>query len=1046
MAEQEEPVRRRVALKVIKLGMDTKQVVARFEAERQALALMDHPNIAKVLDAGASAAGRPYFVMELVRGVKITEYCDEVKLATRARLDLFIQVCQAIQHAHQKGIIHRDIKPSNILVTVNDGVPVPKVIDFGIAKATTGQQLTDKTLFTAFEQFIGTPAYMSPEQAVMTSLDIDTRSDIYALGVLLYELLTAKTPFDPKELLAAGFDEMRRTIREKEPVRPSTRVSSLPGEELSTTAHCRGLEAPKLVHLLRGDLDWIVMKCLEKDRTRRYETANGLVMDVRRYLDHEPVVARPPSTAYRFQKLVRRNKFAFVAAGGIALALALGLVVSTWQAVVATRARIVAVAARQEAESARSSETQQRQQAVEARNRAETQQLEARRNLYVTEMALAYQALQIGHLGRARELQQKAAQVAALSNAGNSGQSARSSDLRGWEWRYLWSQTRGDELFILGRHDPLAQVALWMPDGIRAVTSGRDGLVKFWNVDERRVVKQLNFPQRVNGLALSPTGTRLATGLEKGAISLWDTVNLQSLWQVKLPHFVGQMAYSPDGEMIAVAGGNKVSVLWAKDGSLRREVGEGGSNFGWKCGLAFTSDCQFLAYSVSNPEVRVLDLQHGTDERLTKPGSEEVFTLAYSPDGRKLVAGDRSAITIWDWPAGRIDRVLRSHNAVIVCVAFSPDGKSLASASADQSIKLWDTQTWTETATLRGHEFEIQSVAFSPDGKRLISSAKDDTIRVWPTSATNRKEDITLPPDTVKFVCADRVNPRLLSVSPDTGDFTLHDLFSGKELWRGKLPLPKATAVRLLPGQIIFGFRDGFVQSFDLRSQARLWSMTNHTSSVAALAGSASVQKIAVGYEDGRIDLLDANSGTVMRSLQTVPLTGVNRATLEISADGRRLLAAPYGSMELSVWNLENGDLKRLQLKHREGILSAVFSDDGEWIVTTSYDAFASLWEVNSGRELARFTGQFIGFHQAAISPDKTKVALVSNDWELSVWDPANQQPIIPPQKDAGSFVAWDPQGECIATLSGPRLHLWRAPSWAEIEAAGHPAANRRVE
>src|SRR6266481_5668604 len=267
MAEQEEPVRRRVALKVIKLGMDTKQVIARFEAERQALALMDHPNIAKVLDAGATEAGRPYFVMELVRGIKITEFCDEKSVPTADRLRLFTQVCQAIQHAHQKGVIHRDIKPSNILVTVNDGVALPKVIDFGIAKATNQQPLTDKTLFTAFEQFIGTPAYMSPEQAVMTSLDVDTRSDIYSLGVLLYELLTDRTPFDQKELLAAGLDEMRRTICERDPPRPSTRLSTLLEGELTTTAKRRQTEPLKLIHVVRGDLDWIVMRCLEKDRT-----------------------------------------------------------------------------------------------------------------------------------------------------------------------------------------------------------------------------------------------------------------------------------------------------------------------------------------------------------------------------------------------------------------------------------------------------------------------------------------------------------------------------------------------------------------------------------------------------------------------------------------------------------------------------------------------------------------------------------------------------------------------------------------------------------
>ena len=346
VADQEEPVRRRVALKVIKLGMDTKQVVARFEAERQALALMDHHNIAKVLDAGATDTGRPYFVMELVRGVPITEYCDKNNLTTRERIDLFIQVCHAIQHAHQKGIIHRDIKPSNILVTLHDGVPVPKVIDFGIAKATE-QRLTDKTVYTAFNQFMGTPAYMSPEQAEMSGLDIDTRSDIYALGVLLYELLTGKTPFDQKELLSAGVDAMRRIIREKEAERPSARLSTMAEVELMTTANRRHTETSKLVHLIRGDLDWIVMKALEKDRTRRYETANGLAMDIQRYLNNEPVAARPPSNLYRFQKLVRRSKLAFAATGAVTAALIIGLGLSTWLFFKEKDARQRAVAAEQ---------------------------------------------------------------------------------------------------------------------------------------------------------------------------------------------------------------------------------------------------------------------------------------------------------------------------------------------------------------------------------------------------------------------------------------------------------------------------------------------------------------------------------------------------------------------------------------------------------------------------------------------------------------------------------------------------------------------------
>src|SRR5580658_7171598 len=414
VAEQSVPVRRRVALKVIKLGMDTKHVVARFEAERQALAMMDHPNIAKVLDAGTTETGRPYFVMELVRGIRITEYCDQSQLTTKERLDLFIKVCQAIQHAHQKGIIHRDIKPSNILVTLHDGVPVPKVIDFGIAKATEGK-LTEETIYTQLHQFIGTPAYMSPEQAEMSGLDIDTRADIYSLGVLLYELLTGGTPFDAKALLKSGLDELRKTIRETDPLPPSTRLSTMLSADLTEVAQSHSAEPPRLISMVRGDLDWIVLKALEKDRARRYETANGLAMDIQRHLSNEPIIARPQSSAYRFQKLVIRNKLLFTAGGGVAAAIVIGLTGIVWQW-----------------------------------RQAERNRREAEANLYAADMNRAAEVLDDLGPAAARGLLER---------------HASQTRLHGFEWRYLWKKCLGDFAYSFPSHSNSVWKLAFSPDG-----------------------------------------------------------------------------------------------------------------------------------------------------------------------------------------------------------------------------------------------------------------------------------------------------------------------------------------------------------------------------------------------------------------------------------------------------------------------------------------------------------------------------------------------------------------------------------------------------
>ncbi len=414
MAEQREPVKRRVALKIIKLGMDTRQVIARFEAERQALAMMDHPNIAKVFDAGSTETGRPYFVMEYIKGVPILEYCDTDKLDTKARLDLFNKVCQAIQHAHQKGIIHRDIKPSNVLVTMHDGVPVPKVIDFGIAKA-TNTELTQRTLFTEHRQLIGTPAYMSPEQAEMSGLDIDTRSDIYSLGVLLYELLTGTTPFPTSELISKGYAEMMRIIREVEPHKPSTRLSSL-GDTGTRTADQRGADVKTLASSLRGDLDWIVMKCLEKDRTRRYETASGLMADIVRHLNDEPVLAGAPSASYKMRKFVKRNRGRVAAVGTVLAVLVLGIIGTTGGMVWAVREK---GRANEEAGKARMAATAEGEAKVAAVAEAEAATRARRRaetiSAFVTE---ALRSSDPNHEGGAQDMTVLAAMRSAIQDLG----------------------------------------------------------------------------------------------------------------------------------------------------------------------------------------------------------------------------------------------------------------------------------------------------------------------------------------------------------------------------------------------------------------------------------------------------------------------------------------------------------------------------------------------------------------------------------------------------------------------------------------------------
>jgi hypothetical protein len=474
VAEQTEPVRRKVALKLIKTGMDSKTVLSRFEAERQALALMDHPNIAKVLDGGTTEQGRPFFVMEYVRGVPMTKYCDDNRLSVSERLALFLPVCQAVQHAHQKGIIHRDLKPSNILVCLYDGRPVPKVIDFGLAKA-MHQPLTEHTLHTAHGLIIGTPLYMSPEQAELNNLDVDTRTDIYALGVILYELLTGTTPLEKQRIKQVAWHEMLRLIKEEEPPRPSERLSS--SGSLPSLAAQRKLEPAKLTRLVRGELDWIVMKALEKDRARRYETANGFGRDIQAYLADERVEACPPSRGYRLRKFARKYRAALTMAATILLLLAAGVAVSTWQAIRATEAEADARLAEDQAgkdrDKALKAETEAKEQGLEAKKQAKIATAHADNATKAVER-LEY------NLALDRVLLAQAAFDSGNTSVANERLEQVSPALRQWEWHYLKRHYDGG-IFTLHGHSGSGSAVALSPDGSRIVTGSTGAAAKVWD-------------------------------------------------------------------------------------------------------------------------------------------------------------------------------------------------------------------------------------------------------------------------------------------------------------------------------------------------------------------------------------------------------------------------------------------------------------------------------------------------------------------------------------------------------------------------------------
>jgi WD40 repeat protein len=1017
-----------VALKVIKPGMDSKQVIARFEAERQALALMDHPNIAKVHDAGTTANGRPYFVMELVQGVPLTRYCDEHRLTPRQRLELFIPVCQAVQHAHQKGIIHRDLKPSNVLVTLYDGKPVPKVIDFGIAKATS-QAPSEHSVFTQLGQVVGTLEYMSPEQAELNPLDIDTRSDVYSLGVILYELLTGSTPLQRQRVKQAAMLEVLRLIREEEPPTPSMRLSST--DELPSVAANRGLEPRRLSGLVRGELDWIALKALDKDRNRRYETANALALDVQRYLADEAVQACPPSGWYRFRKFARRNKVVLGTAAVVALALvtaAVALAVGELRFRAEQQDKLLAEQHQKEAEKERANAEKQRgdakeQEAIKERQRAdaETRRADAqerwRRAAYRRWLGLAQYEIRTNNTTRADEMLDSPTESPA--------------DLRGWEWYYLKRLC----------HPELSGVSLGTREGYQLLALSADGAqVARLETEKsgRKVIvydaatgeQVVNFPDHGgprHDIAFSPDGKWLATcGHDKWpatTVHVWNALTGEELPVLRGvdnppgPAFAPEqsinaiwgVAFSPDSQLVAGTDEKGNLLVWERASGNRRfhvvahPVPNAKQNQVWHTKVTFNHDGTQLATSCDSDEVvKVWDAETG--ELLQFLGTGDGFyRAAFSPNGKWLAAADATdsrspgggLVRVWDVRSGKSRHVFPGDHKGVTWLTFSPDEKLLATGT-EETVAIWELETGREVGTYRGgHQGGVRALAFRQGGRELTSLGSDGVIKTW---------DATRGPE-----C------RILRTGAAWQATISND---GRRVAAAASHVTKRAF-----GTVVWDAENG---------QELTWFASDPESPrVVALSpdGRLVASAVAVGNTTGMVRIWDVPTGEVVQRRSLPHVVGQHVAAWAVApaaAPGAPLLGpslATAGAFAGMNWN-GVGLIRNLPEQGPAAPCDAVaWSADGKLIASGGQDRIVRVWDAASGTQLWAQGGHNRTLSAVAFSRDGKRLASASGGIERQYPPPA-QGPLKFPSdgpKDIPDVKVWD-------VARGQELRSWSFP------------------
>jgi WD40 repeat protein len=956
--------------------------------------------------------------MEYVNGIPITEYCDRYKLRTQERLRLFIPLCESIQHAHQKGIIHRDIKPSNVLVVLHDEKPIPKIIDFGVAKA-LHQRLTERTLVTDEGQFIGTPEYMSPEQAEFTGLDVDTRTDIYSLGVLLYELLTGCTPFEPEYLRSKGYAEMQRIICEQDPVKPSTKLTTL-GDKLEDIAEHRRSTSDQLRKSVRGDLDWIVMKALEKDRTRRYETANGLAMDIEHHLNNEPVLARPPSKLYRFQKLVRRNKRIFVAVGAVAAVLVLAVIVSTSLAVRAIRAEREQSRLREDAMVAQEKEVRLRQQ-------AEAQELAMRQLAYASDMSLAQQALEMNDLGRARRLledhQPRPGEV----------------DLRCWEWRYLWHECQSDALGEFYRYPNSTYAVAYSPNGrVLAVAGLIQGFVEIWDVPDRKRIATLQ-PKEGNLVAFSPHGDLLATDAGKH-IRLWRTGTWDLVDQLTLPGDIKDLKFSPDGKQLACMSYSNEVILWEVDQwEIVRRIG-GVMPMSYWGALDFSPDGKALAIGDYTHRLQVVDLTSGnTDVDIPEAHSEGITSVAWSPNGSIIASGSGFSggkIQLWDAVSGKSLGALEGHTSWICELTFSTDGLRLYSAGGDQTIRIWDVGKRRCLATLRGSSHEVYGLALSPDGTTLASACKDGVVAFWDARHRPEEEQPRLIALGTFAWPAFAPDSHVLAV-PREGTVGLFNLVTSKEI--EQLPALGTGDVRMVAYSpdgtlLVSGSENGEIRVWSCAERRLLRELDGHKEMIFGLYFQENGRELLSVDKKGKAIWWDTVTWETGETF-TVEFAGGGT----VSPDGRLLAVGAESALR---WlDARTGESLKTTAGPPHPIVRVAFSDDGSQVAGVSEYGTASLWNSSSFELVATFNAHMQGAHGVAFSPDGRRLATGGGTHRdaIKLWDLSTHRELMTLSGQDSLFliVVFSPDGKWLAACSYEgTIHLWHAPSWAEIKAA----------